>query len=45
VSLTVAVAVAEAAIQDGLAGVTFNDIVQQVGDAMWEPVYRPIQAV
>jgi malate dehydrogenase (oxaloacetate-decarboxylating) len=45
VSLTVAVAVAEAAVEDGLAGVTFKDIVQQVGDAMWEPEYRQIHAV
>jgi len=45
VSLTVAVAVAEAAVQDGLARVKFSDIVQQVGDAMWEPEYRQIQAV
>ena len=45
VSLTVAVAVAEAAVEDGLAGVTFKDIVQQVGDAMWEPEYRQVQAV
>ena len=45
VSLTVAVAVAEAAVEEGLAGVKFNDIVQQVGDAMWEPEYRQIQAV
>jgi malate dehydrogenase (oxaloacetate-decarboxylating) len=45
VSLTVAVAVAEAAVEDGLARVKFNDIVQQVGDAMWEPEYRHIQAV
>jgi malate dehydrogenase (oxaloacetate-decarboxylating) len=45
VSLTVAVAVAEAAVQEDLAGVKFHDIVQQVGDAMWEPEYRPIQAV
>ena len=45
VSLTVAVAVAEAAVQDGLAGVKFHDIVEQVGDAMWEPEYREIQAV
>jgi malate dehydrogenase (oxaloacetate-decarboxylating) len=45
VSLTVAVAVAEAAVQDGLAGVTFKDIVQQVGDAMWEPAYRQIHAI
>jgi len=41
----VAVAVAEAAVEDGLAGLTFKDIVQQVGDAMWEPVYRPIHAI
>jgi len=45
VSLTVAVAVAEAAVQEGLAGVKFDDIVQQVGDAMWEPEYRQIRAV
>ena len=45
VSLTVAVAVAEAAVQDGLAGVKFRDIVEQVGDAMWEPEYRQIRAV
>jgi len=45
VSLTVAVAVAEAAVEDGLAQVKFSDIVQQVGDAMWEPEYRQIQAV
>jgi malate dehydrogenase (oxaloacetate-decarboxylating) len=45
VSLTVAVAVAEAAVQDGLARVAFKDIVQQVGDAMWEPEYREIRAI
>jgi malate dehydrogenase (oxaloacetate-decarboxylating) len=45
VSLTVAVAVAEAAVEEGLAGVKLDDIVQQVGDAMWEPEYRQIQAV
>jgi malate dehydrogenase (oxaloacetate-decarboxylating) len=45
VSLTVAVAVAEAAVEDGLARVKFKDIVQQVGDAMWEPEYREIRAV
>jgi len=45
VSLTVGVAVAEAAVAEGLARVEFDDIVQQVGDAMWEPEYRPIQAV
>jgi malate dehydrogenase (oxaloacetate-decarboxylating) len=45
VSLTVAVAVAEAAVEEGLAGIKFSDIVQQVGDAMWEPEYCQIQAV
>jgi malate dehydrogenase (oxaloacetate-decarboxylating) len=45
VSLTVAVAVAEVAVEEGLAGVKFHDIVQQVGDAMWEPEYHEIQAV
>ena len=45
VSLTVAVAVAEAAVEEGLARFKFDDIVQQVGDAMWEPEYRQIQAI
>jgi malate dehydrogenase (oxaloacetate-decarboxylating) len=44
VSLTVAVAVAETAQAEGLADVKFTDIVQQVTDAMWQPVYRRIQA-
>jgi malate dehydrogenase (oxaloacetate-decarboxylating) len=44
VSATVAVAVAEAAVAEGLAGVRFDDIVQQVQDAMWQPEYRRIQA-
>jgi malate dehydrogenase (oxaloacetate-decarboxylating) len=44
VSLTVAVAVAEAAALEGLAGVELDDIVQQVQDAMWQPEYRQIQA-
>lgn len=44
VSATVAVAVAEAAHGEGLAGVNFSDIVQQVQDAMWQPEYRPIRA-
>jgi malate dehydrogenase (oxaloacetate-decarboxylating) len=45
VSATVAGAVAEAAVAEGLAGVKFSDIVQQVQDAMWQPEYRRIQAV
>jgi malate dehydrogenase (oxaloacetate-decarboxylating) len=44
VTVTVAVAVAEAAIAEGLAGVTLEDVVQQVEDAMWQPEYRRIQA-
>ncbi len=44
VTVTVAVAVAEAAMQEGLAGVRLVDIVQQVEDAMWQPEYRKIEA-
>jgi malate dehydrogenase (oxaloacetate-decarboxylating) len=44
VSVTVAVAVAETAEAEGLAGVKFGDIVQQVQDAMWQPEYGQIQA-
>ena len=43
-SATVAVAVAEAAQSEGLAGIGLEDIVQQVQDAMWQPEYRRIQA-
>jgi len=44
VSSTVAVAVADVAQAEGLAGIQFDDIVQQVRDAMWEPAYRRIRA-
>ncbi len=44
VSATVAAAVAEAAVAEGLARVKLGDIVQQVQDAMWQPEYRPIRA-
>jgi len=44
VSATVAVAVAESAVAEGLARVKFDDIVQQVQDAMWQPEYRRILA-
>ena len=44
VSATVAVAVAEAAVAEDLAGIEFFDIVQQVQDAMWQPEYCRIQA-
>jgi len=45
VSLTVAVAVAEAAGAEGLAGVKLADLTQQVEDAMWKPEYRSIVAI
>ena len=44
VTVTVAAAVAEAAVEEGLASVELPDIVQQVSDAMWQPRYRRIQA-
>jgi malate dehydrogenase (oxaloacetate-decarboxylating) len=44
VTVTVAVAVVEAAVAEGLADVELTDIVQQVTDAMWQPEYRRIQA-
>lgn len=44
VSMTVAVAVAEAADAEGLARVKRHDIVQQVQDATWQPDYRRIEA-
>ena len=44
VSMTVAVAVAESALLEGISSVSFNDIVQQVQDAMWSPEYREIRA-
>ncbi len=44
VSMTVAVAVAEAAAAEGLARVKLRDIVKQVQDAMWQPEYRRIEA-
>ena len=44
VSMTVAAAVAEAAVSEGLSRAPLDDIVQQVQDAMWQPEYREIQA-
>ena len=44
VSVTVAAAVIEAANAEGLARVKFDDIVQTVQEAMWQPEYRRIQA-
>jgi malate dehydrogenase (oxaloacetate-decarboxylating) len=44
VSVTVGAAVAETAEAEGLAGVKFHDIVQEVQDAMWQPEYCRIEA-
>lgn len=44
VSTTVAAAVAETADAEGIAGIKFDDIVQQVQDAMWQPDYCRILA-
>jgi malate dehydrogenase (oxaloacetate-decarboxylating) len=45
VTVTVAVAVAEAAVEEKLSTVAMPDIVQQVEDAMWDPEYRRIRAI
>lgn len=44
VSATVAVAVAEQAMRENLARADLKEPVQQVQDAMWQPVYRPVHA-
>jgi malate dehydrogenase (oxaloacetate-decarboxylating) len=44
VSITVAVAVAECADDEGLAGVKLENGTVQVRQAMWRPEYRKIQA-
>jgi malate dehydrogenase (oxaloacetate-decarboxylating) len=44
VSLTVAVAVAETAAAEGLAGVKLKDTAQQIQDSMWKPEYRTLRA-
>jgi malate dehydrogenase (oxaloacetate-decarboxylating) len=45
VSLTVAVAVAEAAVVEGLAGVKCKDIEREMHEAMWQPEYRRVVGV
>jgi len=45
VSLHVGVAVARAALDEGLAHADLEDLVSQVRSAMWEPAYRPVRAV
>jgi malate dehydrogenase (oxaloacetate-decarboxylating) len=44
VSVTVAAAVADAAQAEGVARAQFDDVTACVQDAMWQPVYRRIQA-
>lgn len=44
VSLHVAVAVARAAIAEGLARDDVGDVMSQVAGAMWEPVYRTVRS-
>ena len=43
VSATVAVEVAQTAAAEGLARTTLTNVVQQVQEAMWQPVYTQIQ--
>jgi malate dehydrogenase (oxaloacetate-decarboxylating) len=45
VSLHVAVAVARAALTEGLARVELSDVIPDVRSAMWEPAYRPVRAL
>jgi malate dehydrogenase (oxaloacetate-decarboxylating) len=45
VSATVAVAVARAAVADGLATVALDDPIHQVHQAMWQPEYPRVEAV
>jgi malate dehydrogenase (oxaloacetate-decarboxylating) len=43
-SLAVAVAVARAAAEDGVAGAALaTDVREQVIKQMWQPVYRPVR--
>lgn len=44
VSYKVAVAVAKAAIEDGVARRQLENVEEAIKDAMWHPVYRPILA-
>lgn len=44
ISASVAIEVVKAAIEDGVAQVQPDDIIQAVQDKMWHPVYLPIHA-
>jgi malate dehydrogenase (oxaloacetate-decarboxylating) len=41
----VGVAVARAALTEGVARHEPSDLISEVRSAMWEPVYRPVRAV
>ena len=43
-SASIAAAVAEAADEEGVAQTEITDAVQQVQDAVWQPVYAPVEA-
>jgi malate dehydrogenase (oxaloacetate-decarboxylating) len=43
VSAAVAIAVATAAAQEGLAQVQLSDLIQQVHASMWRPIYPHIE--
>ena len=43
VSAAVAIAVAKAAADEGLAQVALTDPIQQVHDAMWRPEYPKVE--
>ena len=45
VSATVALAVAKAAVEEGVASVSFDDPIQQVYSRMWRPKYPVIEAI
>jgi hypothetical protein len=45
VSLHVGIAVARAALAEGLARAELSDVIPQVRGAMWEAAYRPVRAV
>ena len=45
VSAGAAIAVATAAAEEGLAQVELPDLIQQVHDAMWRPVYPHIERI
>ena len=44
-SATVAVKVAEAAANDGVAGVQLQNPVQEIHDRMWQPQYPKVEVV